>query len=71
MVARVYNKNLVAIRNSAKNIEVINDALQRIARECPIVDDVATEEEDEYNNMISEFSLKPENNLADDECKKN
>ena len=55
MVARVYYNNLVAIRNSAKNIVVINDALQRILRKSSIVDDVATEGEDEHNNMISEF----------------
>ena len=64
MVARVCYKNLVAIRNSANNI---NDALKRIVSECPIVEDIVTEEE--YNNTISNFTSNPENTiLAVDTC---
>ena len=48
IVTRVYNKNLV-IKNSAKNIEVLNDAYLRIVTECLIVEDVFTEEE--YNKV--------------------
>ena len=66
MVARVYYKNLVAIRNSANNIEVLNDALKRIVSECPIVEDIVTEEE---YNVLSNFTSNPENTiLAVDTC---